>query len=37
MIAEPLVAGEVERPSEAEELESVFKEAYYGGSEAEYT
>jgi putative ABC transport system ATP-binding protein len=36
-VAQPLVAGEVERPSEAEELESVFKEAYYGGKEAEYT
>jgi putative ABC transport system ATP-binding protein len=36
-VAEPLAAGEVERPSEAEELESVFKEAYYGGKEQEYT
>jgi putative ABC transport system ATP-binding protein len=36
-VAQPLAAGEVERPSEAEELESVFKEAYYGGKEQEYT
>ncbi|MBZ0298557.1 MAG: ABC transporter ATP-binding protein [Anaerolineae bacterium] len=36
-VAEPLVAGESERPSEAEELEGIFREAYYGGSEEEYT
>ena len=36
-VAKPLVAGDIERPSEAEELESVFKEAYYGGKETEYT
>ncbi len=36
-VAAPLVAGETERPSEAEELEGVFKEAYYGGAKAEYT
>jgi putative ABC transport system ATP-binding protein len=35
-VMNPLVAGEVERPSEAEELESVFQEAYYGGDEEEY-
>lgn len=35
-VAEPLVAGEVERPSEAEELEGIFQEAYYGGDEEEY-
>jgi len=35
-VATPLVAGEAERPSEAEELESVFKETYYGGAKAEY-
>ena len=36
-IAEPLVAGEAERPSEAEELEGVFQAAYYGGKDEEYT
>jgi putative ABC transport system ATP-binding protein len=35
-VAEPLVAGEAERPSEAEELEGVFQEAYYGGVKEEY-
>jgi putative ABC transport system ATP-binding protein len=35
-VAEPLVAGEAERPSEAEELEGVFQEAYYGGEKEEY-
>jgi putative ABC transport system ATP-binding protein len=35
-VAEPLIAGESERPSEAEELEGIFQEAYYGGSEEEY-
>ncbi len=35
-VAEPLVAGEADRPSEAEELEGIFKEAYYGGAAAEY-
>lgn len=35
-VAKPLVAGEVERPSEAEELEGIFQEAYYGGDEEEY-
>jgi putative ABC transport system ATP-binding protein len=35
-VAEPLVAGEAERPSEAEELESIFQEAYYGGNAEEY-
>lgn len=35
-VAEPLVAGEAERPSEAEELEGIFKEAYYGGKAEEY-
>ena len=32
----PLIAGEVERPSEAEELQGIFDETYYGGDEAEY-
>ena len=36
-VAEPLVAGESERPSEAEELEGIFQEAYYGGAKEEYT
>jgi putative ABC transport system ATP-binding protein len=35
-VQRPLVAGEVERPSDAEELESVFQETYYGGNEEEY-
>jgi putative ABC transport system ATP-binding protein len=35
-VATPLVAGESERPSEAEELEGVFQEAYYGGMAEEY-
>jgi putative ABC transport system ATP-binding protein len=35
-VANPLIAGEVERPSEAEELEGVFQEVYYGGAEEEY-
>jgi hypothetical protein len=36
MVATPLVAGEAERPSEAEELEGVFQETYYDGTKAEY-
>jgi hypothetical protein len=36
-VAEPLVAGEAERPSEAEELEGMFRDAYYGGKQEEYT
>lgn len=35
-VAEPLVAGEAERPSEAEELQGIFEETYYGGAEHEY-
>jgi putative ABC transport system ATP-binding protein len=35
-VAEPLVAGENERPSEAAEMEGLFRDAYYGGSEEEY-
>lgn len=35
-VANPLVAGEHERPSEAEELEGIFQEVYYGGDEEEY-
>ena len=36
-VAEPLVAGEHERPSEAAEMEGLFKEVYYGGAKEEYT
>jgi putative ABC transport system ATP-binding protein len=36
-VAEPLVAGEAERPSEAAEMEGLFRDAYYGGAEEEYT
>jgi putative ABC transport system ATP-binding protein len=35
-IAEPLIAGESERPSEAAEMEGLFKEVYYGGTQEEY-
>ncbi len=35
-IAHPLVAGEAERPSEAAELEGVFKDVYFGGKSGEY-
>jgi len=35
-VAEPLVAGVAERPSEAAEMEGVFREVYYSGSEEEY-
>jgi len=35
-VAEPLIAGEAERPSEAEELQGIFEETYYGGAEHEY-
>ncbi len=36
-VAEPLVAGQEERPSETEMLEGVFHETYYGGKSEEYT
>lgn len=36
VVAEPLIAGEHDRPSEAEELEGIFQEVYYGGSAEEY-
>ena len=36
-IAEPLVAGDAERPSEAAEMEGLFRDTYYGGKEEEYT
>ena len=35
-VAEPLVAGEAERPSEAAALEGVFREAYYSGAAEEF-
>jgi putative ABC transport system ATP-binding protein len=35
-VQSPLVAGETERPSEAEELEGVFRDVYYSGTEEEY-
>ncbi|MBZ0298756.1 MAG: hypothetical protein K8J31_03400, partial [Anaerolineae bacterium] len=35
-VESPLVAGEAERPSEAEALEGVFRDVYYSGSEDEY-
>jgi len=35
-VKDALVAGEVERPSEAEELQDIFEETYYGGDETEY-
>jgi putative ABC transport system ATP-binding protein len=36
-VKEPLIAGEAERPSEAEELQAIFESTYYGGDEDEYT
>lgn len=36
-VAEPLVAGEHERPSDTQEMEAVLREVHYGGSEEEYT
>lgn len=35
-VAKPMVAGVDERPSEADEMESVFKDVYYGGNKEEY-
>jgi len=35
-VSQPLVAGEAERPSEADEMASVLQDAYYGGSQLEY-
>ena len=35
-VENPLLAGEAERPSEAEELEGVFREVYYSGAKEEY-
>lgn len=36
-VADPLDAATSERPSEAAELESLFREAYHGGQKEEYT
>lgn len=36
-VKNPLVAGKSERPSEAEELQELFEDTYYGGDEEEYT
>ncbi|MBX3064864.1 MAG: ABC transporter ATP-binding protein [Anaerolineae bacterium] len=35
-VPQPLIAGEAERPSEAAELEEIFKSTYYGGEKKEY-
>jgi len=35
-VKEPLIAGESERPSEADELQGIFDTTYYGGDESEY-
>ncbi|MCC6615981.1 MAG: ABC transporter ATP-binding protein [Anaerolineae bacterium] len=35
-VPHPLVAGDAERPSEADEMEAIFKETYYGGEKEEY-
>jgi len=35
-VAEPLVAGQAERPSEAAEMEGIFREVYYSGTKEEY-
>ena len=35
-IAQPLDAGESERPSEAAEMEGLFRDTYYGGTKEEY-
>ena len=35
-VANPLVAGESERPSEADEMQEVFQDVYYGGKEDKY-
>jgi putative ABC transport system ATP-binding protein len=36
-VADPLLAGQHERPSDTQEMESVLREVHYGGSEEEYT
>lgn len=35
-VADPLIAGENDRPSEAAEMEGLFKEVYFGGSQEDY-
>jgi putative ABC transport system ATP-binding protein len=35
-VAEPLVAGDSERPSEAAEMEGLFRDVYYSGAKDEY-
>lgn len=35
-VKNPLIAGEAERPSEAEELSEIFENTYYGGDAEEY-
>jgi putative ABC transport system ATP-binding protein len=35
-IAEPLIAGDTERPSDAAEMEGLFRDTYYGGTKEEY-
>jgi putative ABC transport system ATP-binding protein len=35
-VKEPLVAGESERPSLADEMETMFQDVYYGGAQEEY-
>jgi putative ABC transport system ATP-binding protein len=35
-VARPLIAGEAERPSEADEMQAIFEDVYYGGSREEY-
>jgi putative ABC transport system ATP-binding protein len=37
VVAEPLAAGEAERPSEADEMQAIFQDVYYGGTKEEYT
>lgn len=36
LVAQPLVAGEAERPSEADEMQTIFQDVYYGGEKEEY-
>lgn len=35
-VAQPLIAGEAERPSEADEMQAIFEDVYYGGAREEY-
>jgi len=35
-VVRPLIAGEAERPSEADEMQAIFEDVYYGGSREEY-